>query len=104
MTTRTSYYRQLLMRRLTDTYIPHGQRRKNNIASPPLYFVRSGWINISESRVNAVGQSGLAWGSTAYPNNQFYAKYFYFSDKVNSVDFLHTAERYHAFPVLCPWG
>ena len=72
----------------------------NNIATSPLYFVRSGYVYPSYSRLYRAGDRGDYWSGRAYSSNGAYELYFY-SSSVNPSNY---GRRYSGFSVRCVAG
>ena len=77
-----------------------------NIASPPLYFVRSGYLNGWSGDYGLI-RSG-EYGSELVADNYVSPEGYHFLRNMNFDDITVRANGtnniYVAFPVLCPWG
>lgn len=72
----------------------------NNIATSPLYFVRSGDVGPNRSRPHRAGYDGGYWSGRALSSNNAYALYFYSS----GVNPSNGDYRYLGFSVRCVAG
>ena len=72
----------------------------NNIATSPLYFVRSGYVNPGSSLYDA-GSLGDYWSGRAVSSNFAYYLYFYSSGVYPSSSYGY---RYRGFSVRCVAG
>ena len=69
----------------------------NNIATSPLYFVRSGYVFPNFGRLNGAGNNGYYWSGWAYSSNIAYALHF----DSSRVSFPYTLNRYIGASVRC---
>ena len=72
----------------------------NNIATSPLYFVRSGYVSSYSSYLYNAGSNGSYWSGRADSSNRAY--YLYFDS--SSVIPLHITGRHYGYSVRCVAG
>ena len=72
----------------------------NNITTSPLYFVRSGYVYPSFSRLLYAGNYGNYWSGRAGSSSNAYILYFYSSGVNPSSSY----SRYYGFSVRCVAG
>ncbi len=74
-----------------------------NIAREPLYFVRSGWVNLNNSTLRSFGHNENVWSrsAAAYSSATSALAYpLYFNP--SAVNPSHgPVDRYYGFPVRC---
>lgn len=69
----------------------------NNIATSPLYFVRSGYVYPDASYLGSAGYSGRYWSGRADSSSYAYYLYFYSSSVSPSISY----NRYNGYSVRC---
>ncbi len=100
-----SFYNLLVNYGLTSSVTGSADGIDYNIATTPLYFVRSGYIRISSGYLLAASSVGYAWinlTSSKLPNNAPIASTYYLTFNSTSIRALDGPyERWLTFPLRC---
>ena len=74
-----------------------------NIAREPLYFVRSGWVNLNNSALRNFGLVGYGWSrsSVAYSSATSANAYYLLFNADTVYPSFGPFNRYYGFPVRC---